>query len=321
MQKMEQLSFLSLANRKGLKKEKFLETMEQVIPWKEIISEIEPLYPQNPTGRKKTQLILLLKIHLLQNWYNLSDPGVEEEIYDRYTFQKFLGIDIVKDAVPDETTILNFRHFLEANKLQKRIFERVNNYLEKKELLMKSGTIVDATIIKAPSSTKNQDKKRDQDMSSTKKGNNYHFGMKYHIGTDMQSGLVHSLEITTAKESDKNMLEKLLHGEEKAIFGDKGYYDSNIKHEMREEGIYWGVLDKAVRGHSLSTSQKKKNKKKSSVRAKVEYVFRVVKCQFGYVKTRYKGLQKNGLQLYMLTTLANLNIAKDKLLQQRAECV
>ena len=226
---------------------------------------------QKPTGRKKTDALLLLKIHFLQQWYALSDPGAEEAIYDRNSFQKFLHIDLLAQTVPDETTILNFRHFLEEHALQTRFFAIVRQILEDRHLLMKSGTIVDATIIAAPSSTKNEEKKRDPDMSSTNKNNTWHFGMKAHIGVDADSGLVHTVKTSTAKVHDKVKMKELFHGEERAKFGDKGYVGDEDKREARKAGIFWGVLDKGRINHPLSSSQKKRNKKMSSIRAIVEH--------------------------------------------------
>ena len=305
---MSQNSFLAIAQRKKqLRCEKFLNDMQKVIPWETFIKAIEPHYEKKgKVGRNKKNIVMMLKIYFLQQWYGLSDPAAEEAIYDRNSFQKFLGIDLLSCDVPDETTILNFRHLLEENELQIQFFKIVKKILEDKKLLMKEGTITDATLIAAAPSTKNRKKKRDPEMSSTKKGNNYHFGMKAHIGVDSKRGLVHSIEGTTAKTSDRKMFDKLQHGEEKAIFGDKGYYSEPDKRAAREAGIAWCVLDKAKRGHPLSNSQKKRNKKLSSVKAKVEHPFQVLKCQWGYSKVRYKGLKKNTLQLNTLFALINL---------------
>lgn len=313
---MKQLSFLSLAKRKELRKDKFLKEMNGVIPWNEIIEEIRPYYQYKELGRKKTNLLLILKIYFLQQWYNLSDPSVEEEIHDRYSFQKFLDIDLLKDTVPDETTLLHFRHLLEQHGLQKKIFDRVRKYLEDKDMIMRVGSIVDATIIHAPSSTKNTAKKRDRDMGSTKKGNNYHFGMKVHIGVDSSSGMVHSLETTSASVHDSSVMDMVLHGNEKAVFADKAYANREKKKRAREKGLYWGVLDKGARSMPLSCSQEKKNKKHSMVRSKVEHVFRVLKCQFGYGKVRYKGMEKNRMNVYSLMALTNLYIARRCLLKE-----
>lgn len=304
---MSQLSFLAIGQgQKKLKCERFLDEMNRVIPWKRLCRLIEPSRGKAETGRTQMSLELMLKIHCLQQWYHLSDPGVEEAIYDRNSFQKFLGLDLISDAVPDETTVLNFRHLLEKNDLAEKIFKEISRHLEEQGFMMKEGTIVDATLIASAKSTKNKDKHRDPEMSSTKKNDQWHFGMKAHIGVDSKEGLVHSMEAGTAKVHDRKEMENLLHGEEKAIFGDKGYYDDKEKRKARDKGIYWGVLDKGRRNHALSSSQRKWNKKMSSVRSKVEHPFQVIKCQWGYVKARYRGIKKNAGQLYMLFGLYNL---------------
>ena len=303
---MRQNSFLSLAQQKKLRCEKFLEEMEKIIPWERFCDEVQPFYGEKETGRKRMELVIMLKIYFLQQWYSLSDPAAEEGIYDRNSFQKFLEIDLLSHPVPDETTILNFRHLLEKHKLQERFFAVVNELLEQKGLLMKAGTIVDATIIAAPSSTKNREQRRDPEMSQTKKGNQWYFGMKAHIGTDAGSGIVHHLHTTAAKTNDRVPFRRLLHGEEKAIFGDKGYAKQEDKRMARAEGILWAVSDRGASHHPLSSSQRKRNRKFSSVRAKVEHPFRVLKCQWGFVKVRYRGLFKNTMQLFTLFSLANL---------------
>jgi IS5 family transposase len=300
-----QASFYSLAHKKKLRSECFLDEMTKVIPWNDICRLIQPYYQENEIGRKKTDLLLLLKIHFLQQWFNLSDPAAEEWIYDRISFQKFLNIDLM-DGAPDETTILNFRHLLEKYELPEKIFKLVNGLLENAGLILKKGTIVDATIIAAPSSTKNKDQKRDPEMSSTKKNNNYYFGMKAHIGVDTKKGLVHSLEATTAKNSDIGQLEKLLHGAEKSIFGDKAYSRQADKIAAREAGVFYGITDKATCSKKLSNKQKVRNKKTSSLRAKVEHPFHTLKCKWGHRKTRYRGIFKNKMQLFTIFALGNL---------------
>lgn len=310
---MKQPSFLAIAHQKKLRCERFLDEMQTVVPWDAFVEKIMPSYQQKQMGRKRIDALRLLKIHCLQQWYGLSDPGAEEAIYDRNSFQKFLNIDLLADTVPDETTILNFRHLLEEHGLQKEFFAVVQRILEEKHLLMKSGTIVDATIIEAPSSTKNEEKKRDPDMSSTKKNGEWHFGMKAHIGVDVQSGLIHTVETSTAKVHDKAKMKDLFHGEERAKLGDKGYVGDEDKREARKAGIFWGVLDKGRRNHPLSSSQKKRNKKLSSIRSKVEHPFQILKCQWGFVKVRYRGLMKNTAQLQMLFTLINLFKVRRKL--------
>lgn len=304
---MHQNSFLAIAqNQKRLRCEKFLEEMERVMPWEKFFNEIAPYYVERETGRKKMELSMMLKVYFLQQWYSLSDREAEEMIYDRNSFQKFLGIDLLSQKAPDETTILNFRHLLEEHRLQERFLRIVNAVLEKRGLLMREGSIVDATIIAAPSSTKNNEQKRDPEMSSTKKGNQWHFGMKAHIGMDAKSGIVHSIETTPAKTNDRVPFKKLLHGKEKALFGDKGYFKIADKREARASGILWAISDRATPKRKLSSSQKKRNRKHSSVRAKVEHPFQVIKCQWGHVKVRYKGLYKNTMQLFALFSLANL---------------
>jgi IS5 family transposase len=311
---MLQPSFLSLAHRKKLRCEKFMEEMEKIIPWGKFCDEIQPYYEEKETGRKRMELLIMLKIYFLQQWYALSDPAAEEAIYDRNSFQKFLGIDLLSHQVPDETTILNFRHLLEAHELQKRFFEVVNDMLIKKGLLMKEGTIVDATIIAAPPSTKNREHKRDPEMSQTKKGNEWYFGMKAHIGSDARSGIVHHLHTTAAKTNDRVPMKQLLHGEERAIFGDKGYYKQEDKRIARASGILWAVSDRGSFHHPISSSQRKRNRKFSSVRAKVEHPFGVIKCQWSFAKVRYKGLFKNTMQLFTLFSLANLFRIRKKLI-------
>lgn len=313
---MFQNSFLAIAqNKKSLKCERFLQEMNRIIPWDVLMQMIEPYYVANELGRKKKTLLMMLRIYFLQLWYSLSDPGVEEAIYDRNSFQKFLGIDLLSEAIPDETTILNFRHLLEKHGLQEKFFNRINTMLEKKGLLVREGTIVDATLLTAPSSTKNESGKRDPEMSSTKKGNDWHFGMKAHIGVDSKKGIVHTVEVTTAKDHDRTKFKQLLHGEEKSLFGDKGYASDEDKREAREAGIAWCVMDKGKSKHPLSGKQKKRNHQYASVRAKVEHPFQVLKCQWGFVKVRYRGLAKNGAQLFAMFGLFNLFKVRKALLQ------
>jgi IS5 family transposase len=305
----EQTTFASLAwagKKKQTKREKFLSEMGRVVPWEKVLGLIEPHYPKAGNGRRAIGLERMVRIYFVQQWYGLSDPGMEEALYDIESVRRFAGIELGEQDIPDETTILNFRHLLEKHHLTEKLLGEVNEYLSEKKLLLREGTIVDATLIAAPSSTKNQDKKRDREMSSTKKGNNYHFGMKVHTGVDSQSGLVHTVKVTTASVHDKQEMAGLLHGKEKAVFGDKGYFSDQDKRSARKTGLYWGVLDKAKSKKRLSHKQKHRNRKLSSIRAKVEHPFRVVKRQFGYVKVRYRGLTKNAAQVFTLFALANL---------------
>lgn len=312
---MNQASFLSLAHSKKLRCEVFLDEMERAIPWGKYIELLKPFYKKaGLVGRDKKELELMLKIYFLQQWYNLSDPTAEESIYDRISFQKFLGIDLLGQTVPDETTILNFRHFLEEHGLTEKLFKLTGDILAKCGYILKKGTIVDATIISAPSSTKNEAGKRDEEMRSTQKHGQWYFGMKAHAGVDADSGVVHTVTNSSANEHDKTKMDDLLHGEEKAVFGDKGYYDEEEKRKARKAGIFWGVLDKGKRGSALSSSQEKRNLKLSSIRAKVEHPFRVLKCQWKFTKVRYKGLYKNACQIFTLFMLANIYMLRKKLI-------
>lgn len=313
---MSQLSFASLTakHKNQLRRDQFLEEMRQVVPWRKMAKLIKPHYYSNARGRPAYDLILMIKIHCLQQWYNLGDLSMEEEVYDRRSFAKFLDVDLMNTRIPDETTILNFRHLLEKNQLTEKIFNLINKQLEQKGLLMKQGTIVDATIISSPSSTKNNDKKRDEEMSSTRKNGQWYFGMKVHIGADMKSGLIHSCTVTTAKEADVSQIKELLHWEEEAIFGDKAYIDKKNKKWARENGVFWGITDRASKGKPLSSTQKKRNRKLTKVRSKVEHPFRVMKEQWGYRKTRYKGLAKNRSKIHLLCGLTNLYLSRKTLL-------
>lgn len=304
---MSQLSFASMTRKnKTLKANSFLDEMDKVIPWKRIKKIIKPHYYSGTSGRKPMDLELMLRIYFLQQWFNLSDPAAEEAIYDRYSFQRFLQLDVLNDLVPDETTILKFRHLLEKNNLMKQILDKVNQHLIKEGIMVKEGTIVDATIISAPSSTKNQDRKRDPEMSSTRKNGQWYYGMKVHTGVDAKSGLIHTLEGTTAKVNDNEMLGYLLHGEEAAVFGDRGYCTDTDKHFARQSGIFWGVPDKRKPNEELSTRQKKRNKRLRSIRSKVEYPFQVMKNLWGHAKARYKGIYKNTCQFLTLALLHNM---------------
>lgn len=308
-----QASFLSIAHTKKLRCEKFLDEMEQVVPWNRLVSVVEPFYPEHDTGRRRKELRMMLKILCLQQWYTLSDPAMEDAIYDRCSFQKFLGVDLLGDAVPDETTICKFRHLLEEHGLQEVFFTVVRDVLLRRGLLVKEGTIVDATIIPAPSSTKNAKGKRDPEMSSTKKGQKWFFGMKAHIGADVR-GFVHTILGTTAKVHDSVVFAELLHGEEQAIFGDKAYASDARKRAARAAGVYWGVTDKARRGRALSSAKRKRNRQTSSVRSFVEHPFGVLKCRWKYARVRYRGLRKNIAHLHLLFALANLYRARKFLL-------
>jgi IS5 family transposase len=306
---MKQTTFASMVyenKKKETRREKFLREMNRAIPWDRLVSLIEPYYPKSGNGRRPMPLEQMLRIYFMQQWYSLSDPAMEDSLYDMESMRRFAKIEMGEDPVPDETTILNFRRLLEQHQLTAQLLEDINAFLEDKGLLLKGGSIVDASIIPAPSSTKNRGKKRNPEMSSTRKGNKWYFGMKVHVGVDAKSGLVHTVEVTTAKDHDVTVLPNLVREDDKAVFGDKGYFSDDLKREAREYGVYWGVLDKRKRGKGLSSSQKKRNRKHASIRAKVEHCFRIIKCQFGYVKTCYRELEKNAVQIYSLVALGNL---------------
>lgn len=316
---MKQQSFSSLEQahkKKRTKREIFLGEMDMVVPWARLEALITPHYTKPRKGRPQMSLAVMLRIYFLQQWYSLSDPGAEEALYDMHSMRDFAGLDLARDPVPDESTILNFRHLLEAHNLTEALFCAVSDYLEEQSLLMRGGTIMDATLIAASPSTKNKSGKRDPDMSQTKKGNQWYFGMKAHIGVDAKSGLVHTVKTSTAKVHDARLTDDLIREDDRVIFGDKGYVSDKRKRAARAIGVLWAVKDKRKRGRSLSSSQKKRNRKHGGVRAKVEHVFRIIKCQFGYRKMRYRGLAKNAAQIFSLMALANIYVVRRKLMGQ-----
>ncbi len=261
--------------------------MNGVVPWQALETELTPYY-KSTKGREPHPLALMLRIHFLQLWHNLSDPATEEAIYDRLSFQKFLGFDCFGGIVPDESSILRFRHLLEKHRLSHKILSIVNNHLSGHGLILKEGTIVDATLLQAPVSKKNKDKTRDPEMTSTRKNNKWYFGAKGHIGVQSDGyPLVHSTTFSTAKGHDRIHMTKLFHGKERGIFGDSAYGAQDEKRGARYEGLYYGISDRGARAHPLSASQKKKNRKHSRIRAKVEHPFRILKELWGQRKLRY----------------------------------
>ena len=299
---------------KKLRVEKFLQEMSAVVPWSRLCARIAPHYKKRG-GRPPHDLELMLRIYFLQLWHNLSDPGVEEAIYDRLSFQQFLGFDCFGGVVPDESSICRFRHLLEEHGLADVMLQTVNAYLKEHGLVLTAGTIVDATLLSAPISRKNSRQERDPAMSSTRKNNKWHFGAKGHIGVQAEGRpLVHSVSFGTAKEHDKTHMTRLFHGAEQAIFGDSGYADQKDKRGARFEGLYYGIADKGARCHPLSPSQKKRNRKMASIRAKVEHPFQVIKNQWGHRKLRYKGLTKNASFFTTLCALSNLYFSRKHLL-------
>lgn len=299
---------------KKLRIETFLGEMDRVVPWVRLVEAVKPYY-RSEGGRPPHDLEVMLRIHFLQLWNNLSDPGMEEALYDRMSFQKFLGFDCFGGVVPDESSICRFRHLLEEHDLSKVILACVNTHLSAHGLVLKEGTIVDATLLQAPVSKKNQKKERDPEMSSTRKNNKWVFGAKGHIGVQAKGKpIVHSTEFSTAKTHDIKLLDGLLHGAEEAVFGDSAYNRNADKRQARAKGIYYGISDKGRRSHPLSTAQKKKNRKHSSIRAKVEHPFRVIKHLWGHYKLRYRGLAKNAARFTILCALSNLFLCRKELL-------
>jgi len=301
--------------KRQTRREVFLGEMEVVVPWPVLLSCIEPHYPRSGRrGRQPMGLASMLRIYCMQNWFNLSDRQMEDALYEIESMRRFAGFGGVTDALPDETTILHFRHLLEKHSLTVILLEEINARLQDQGLLVSRGTMVDASIIHAPSSTKNQEQSRDPEMHQTKKGKQWYFGMKMHIGADVDSGAVHSVAITAANEADIRVLPKLLREQDEVIFGDAGYTSEEYKRGSRKLGIRWCVQDKRKPGQNLSASQKKRNRKHSSIRARVEHVFRVIKRQFGFTMTRYRGLMKNTVQVNMRVGLANLYLLRRRLM-------
>jgi len=308
-----------LGKRKRTRREIFLAEMEQVVPWTALLTLIEPHYPKlGRPGRQPYAVATMLRIHFLQQWYALSDPAMEEALYDTPVMRRFARLS-GSDNFPDETTILNFRRLLETHGLAEQIFERVNAHLARKGQSLRAGTIVDATIIAAPSSTKNQGGERDPEMHQTKKGNQWHFGMKAHIGVDDESGLVHHVACTAANEADVTQLHKLLHGKEDTICGDSGYTGANKREELQEVKSGFWIAEKPSKLRAIKSKRERRYAKrwehfKASLRAKVEHPFRVIKRQFGYTKVRYRGLAKNTAQVLTLFALSNLWMVRRQLL-------
>src|SRR5215204_2335922 len=304
--------------KKQTRRDKFLAEMELVVPWARAVERLRPLYPRGERGRPPIGLECMLRIYFVQQWYGLADEALEDALYDSQALRGFAGIDLNRDPVPDATTLLKFRHWLERHELTRVLFEEVGAVLEGRGLLMRQGTIVDATIIAAPPSTKN--KSRDPEMHQTKKGNQWHFGMKAHIGVDVASGVVHTVVGTAANEADINQMAAVLHGREEAVFADAGYTGADKRPEHADREVSWDIaikrsiikaLPKGLRDWAEAVERAL-----SQVRAWVEHPFHVVKNLFRHKKLRYRGLAKNTAQLHTLFALANLVIVKKTLLAQ-----
>ena len=300
---------------KTTKRAVFLAEMDQVIPWSELCALIEPHYPKaGGPGRPPVGLERMLRIHFLQHWFNLSDPAVEEALYESVSMREFVGIDLGHEPVPDETTICKFRHLLERHELGRQLFERVGTHLQAKGFRLSTGTIVDATLIAAPSSTKNSKGERDPEMKQSRKGNQWYFGMKAHVAVDAKSKLIHHVVATSGAVSDGKMLPHLLHGKETKVWGDSAYTGYT---KVIEEHAPWAadLTQRRGRGYKyLSQMQRQINRKRSKVRARVEHAIGVIKRVFGFAKVRYRGLAKNGNRLFVAAALANFYMVRRSLL-------
>lgn len=318
----EQTTFAELAwSTKGkvTRRERFLAEMDAVIPWERLLRVIEPHYPKAGRGRQPLGLEKMLRIYFLQQWFDLSDPAAEDAIYDSESMRRFARIELSEDGVPDETTILRFRRLLETHDLARAIFMEIGALLEERGMLLRQGTIVDATIISAPSSTKNRTRTRDPEMRQTRKGKTWYFGMKVHVGTDKR-GLVHSLTTTNAAEADINQLPELLHGDEKELYGDRAYWSESDRQELTRRGVRYRVNRRGTRKNPTSEYWKRVNRSRSRVRARAEHVFLVVKRQWGFARVRYRGLAKNTARVYTAFALANLFLMRRQLLPPGAKC-
>ena len=313
-----QLTFSDIENsnrKRKTRREQFLEIMEEIIPWQEWVDFIRPFYPSGERGRPPKGIELMLRMYLLQIWFTLSDEGLEDAIYDSYAFQRFMGINFLREQVPDATTLLHFRHLIEKNNIAEKLFAAINRVLEQAGCLMRGGTIVDATIINAPTSTKNATGERDPEMHQTKKGNAWYFGMKCHIGVDAGSGYIHSLEVTAANEHDITQASKLLRKDDHTAYGDAGYIGLEKRPEIADNPLLSKINFRINRRRGSLVNmpdgfakqfEAGLEHRKSIIRSKVEYAFLVIKQIFGFRKANYRGLKKNKNRLYMLALSANL---------------
>ncbi len=295
----------------------FLREMNQVVPWSRLCKLIEPHYPKVGNGRPPIGLEQMLRIYFLQQWFNLSDPAVEESLYESVSMREFVGIDLGLEPVPDETTVCKFRHLLERHDLGRKLFEDVGRHLQSKGMKVSGGTIVDATIIAAPSSTKNASGERDPEMHQTRKGNQWYFGMKGHIGVDSKTKLIHSAAVTSANVHDSQPLPQLLHGAETRVWGDSAYIGQKNAMRAAAPKARDFTNRRATRSHALTDSERLTNRRKSSVRAKVEHAFGVIKCIFGFAKVRYRGMMKNANRFFVACALANLFMVRRDLMRIR----
>ena len=303
------------SKKKVTRRDRFLAELEALTPWSDLIAVIEPHYPKGKAGRPPIRLELMLRMYLAQQCFGLSDEGIEDALYDSQAIRGFVGLDISHERAPDATTLLKFRRLLEKHDLTESLFSAINGHLEARGILMRRGTVVDATIIAAPSSTKNRDKARDPEMHSTKKGNQYYFGMKAHIGVDAESGAVHTVTATAANEADVTQADQLLHGQEEVAFGDAGYIGAEKRTVDTHPETEWQIAEKRGKIKALPEGPEKDDikateKAKAQIRAQVEHPFHIVKNLFKHRKVRYRGLAKNTAQLFTLFGLANLMLTK-----------
>ena len=301
------------AKKRKTRRERFLERMEGLVPWRELEELIRPHYPKAGRGRHPYPLSSMLRVHCVQLFYNMSDPGMEDMLYEVESVRRFAGLRM--DALPDETTILKFRHLLEEHDLGEELKAAIDGCLESRGLSLREGTVVDASIVEAPSSTKNRSGERDPEMRQTKKGNQWHFGMKMHVGSDAETGIAHSFAATAANESDVAHAHRLLHGGEKRAWGDAGYRGVEKREENRGSDVEWLVAMRPGKRRQLDANgeEERREKEKASIRAKAEHPFFYVKRMFGYRKVRYRGLHKNKQRIALLLGFANLLIAERSL--------
>lgn len=304
--------------RKPTRRDQFLQTMDRIVPWAALCAVVEPHYPKPGNGRPPIGLERMLRIHFLQHWFNLADLACEEALYDSASLRRFAGIDLGREAVPDATTLLKFRHLLEQHTLGERLFAEAGRVLQDSGMTLKTGTIVDATIIAAPSSTKNAGKERDPEMHQTRKGQQWYFGMKLHIGVDSQSGLAHSAVVTPANVHDKHPLPQLLHGREKRVYGDNAYRGQKalIHGKAAQAKDFTNERVRRRSDEPADEVRRAKNRNKSRIRARVEHVFAVVKRLWGFAKVRYRGLAKNANRAFTALALANIYLSRHRLMAQ-----
>ena len=318
---MKQMTLAAAAgfakHKKVTKRAEFLAQMDRVVPWAELCAIVEPAYPKAGAGRHPIALERMLRMYFLAHWFNLADGALEEAVYESESMRRFIDIDLGRERVPDETTVCKFRHLLEQNNLGVRLFEEVGRHLQAQGMTVSSGTMVDATIINAPSSTRNKEAARDPEMHQTKKGKNWYFGMKMHIGADSRTKLIHSVAVTPANVHDKHALPRLLHGAERRVYADAGYVgQQGLIHQLAPKAKAF-INERAYRGRKLTPRQKERNRNKSRIRARVEHAFGVIKGVFKFTKVRYRGLLKNSTRAFVACALANLYMVRRDLLRPR----